>query len=919
MRKHFLLLMLLTLLPLAGWAEGFDNASVKFAKFTYGDEAIPVEQVTDEILLTKGTHYTVDTKVYKENTFVNEVTFAQMKANTTYYVKIFGKDGSVYEGYETYGEINVKPAPLTLQVNGGTDLTKAYRAADPDPAALVYVEPTGPSKLKNGDVLGTVVTGTLTYSYAGQPNADVANDIPLEFGGLTAANYEIDYEALNIDITAKDLTAPTITVVAQQGNTTYTGGVITPVYTVKDGDYTLVVGAGKDYTVACAEGDVKNVGTYTPTITGANNYTGTITAPTLNTFNVTKATLSIAAKNNSKVYKAAAYVIGDLEQDLVFYGLLGNDDAAAVKGTGYVAPTFALTGTAKNVGDYIITVTGGSSKNYTFLQQNEGALAGKLTITPATITVTADDKTKGIGQAVPTLTYSKTGKLGSDSWASIITSDPTLTTTATASSAAGNYPITISGGTTSANYKFEYVNGTLTVGKVGITLTILPDSKVYGDADPTYLGAEGTPVKNTNYVVNGLLQGDELTNVHITRVAGENFGKYVMSATFDDVDLDKYTGVSVAPAQFSITARPLTVTVMPQTLANNAAEGTLVVSDETVVVEGLKFEDKVTDVVTLAFNTVAPNNVAANKTDIDYPAGIVASLKGGVTNYSFDNVTGRLVFGAGSGALVLDAADATNAETIELYNGKNKNVKIALKRDGRTLGGERNWEAGSWVTMTLPFDITVANLSQKLGYAIVNEINPDRTEISGTGSKFYGKLTMKGAYDKDYLPANKPFLVKISEDFADIIDGDGNIDFGTQTIVAPTTAADLTVDAGKGAKFVGTYAAKTVTKDDNAAIWFMLGNASSWAYIGTGSANSWTIKPYEAFIDMSGAAAAPGNMTFYFEELDGSVTAIKSVNTENVNSKQNAEGWYTINGIKLQSAPVVKGIYIHNGKKVIIK
>jgi hypothetical protein len=33
----------------------------------------------------------------------------------------------------------------------------------------------------------------------------------------------------------------------------------------------------------------------------------------------------------------------------------------------------------------------------------------------------------------------------------------------------------------------------------------------------------------------------------------------------------------------------------------------------------------------------------------------------------------------------------------------------------------------------------------------------------------------------------------------------------------------------------------------------------------------------------------------------------------------NAEGWYTVNGIKLQSAPTEKGVYINNGKKVVVK
>ena len=31
------------------------------------------------------------------------------------------------------------------------------------------------------------------------------------------------------------------------------------------------------------------------------------------------------------------------------------------------------------------------------------------------------------------------------------------------------------------------------------------------------------------------------------------------------------------------------------------------------------------------------------------------------------------------------------------------------------------------------------------------------------------------------------------------------------------------------------------------------------------------------------------------------------------------DGWYTLNGIRLQGAPTEKGVYINNGKKIVIK
>ena len=46
---------------------------------------------------------------------------------------------------------------------------------------------------------------------------------------------------------------------------------------------------------------------------------------------------------------------------------------------------------------------------------------------------------------------------------------------------------------------------------------------------------------------------------------------------------------------------------------------------------------------------------------------------------------------------------------------------------------------------------------------------------------------------------------------------------------------------------------------------------------------------------------------------------IKSLSADNIQDLKVAEGWYTINGMKLNAAPTEKGIYINNGKKVVVK
>ena len=52
-------------------------------------------------------------------------------------------------------------------------------------------------------------------------------------------------------------------------------------------------------------------------------------------------------------------------------------------------------------------------------------------------------------------------------------------------------------------------------------------------------------------------------------------------------------------------------------------------------------------------------------------------------------------------------------------------------------------------------------------------------------------------------------------------------------------------------------------------------------------------------------------------EEDGTVTAISNINADG--EAVTADGWYNLNGVKLQGMPTEKGVYIQNGKKVVLK
>jgi gliding motility-associated-like protein len=92
-------------------------------------------------------------------------------------------------------------------------------------------------------------------------------------------------------------------------------------------------------------------------------------------------------------------------------------------------------------------------------------------VTPAPLTITADDKVKAYGAANPILTVIYRGFVNKDNAAAL---DPpvTVTTTATATSAVGLYPIIVYGAG-SVNYKFTYIPGAMTIQSL---LLIIPNT-----------------------------------------------------------------------------------------------------------------------------------------------------------------------------------------------------------------------------------------------------------------------------------------------------------------------------------------------------------------------------------------------------------------------------------------------------------
>jgi sugar lactone lactonase YvrE len=166
-------------------------------------------------------------------------------------------------------------------------------------------------------------------------------------------------------------------------------------------------------------------------------------APVNTTITVTPATVMPRLPSGTQVYgetPVLTYTLPGLQAGFTQVSL------AVVSG---VTPT-------SPVGTYTVTLglTGPDAQYYTL-----GANTAKVTVTPAPLTIAANDVYLLQGSAIPTLTVTATGLVGSDTLASLGLT-PTLSTTATATSAAGSYPITVGTGTLAAtNYTVTTANG----------------------------------------------------------------------------------------------------------------------------------------------------------------------------------------------------------------------------------------------------------------------------------------------------------------------------------------------------------------------------------------------------------------------------------------------------------------------------
>ena len=269
--------------------------------------------------------------------------------------------------------------------------------------------------------------------------------------------------------------------------------------------------------------------------------------------------------------------------------------------------------------------------------------------------------------------------------------------------------------------------------------------------------------------------------------------------------------------------------------------------------------------------------------------------------------------------------DADNNTLLSEADGKQINVTLT----GRTL-----FKDGKWNALCLPFNLGSDYVGNFLGnggklmeldtegkYALdglpVENGDYQTGFDSATGTL---RLYFKEATD---IKAGTPYIIKWPNG--------GNITnsefLGVKIDNSDETLIRQTVESADGSvQFLGTFSPVELPIGDKSNLFFLAGNTGNENFLGypTDGNNDDTINPKflvnscRAFlhVDLSDGA---GINAFELHFGDEQSTQTSVGHTEITETTEKANAWYTLSGVRLSSKPTAKGLYIMNGRKVVIK
>jgi hypothetical protein len=410
----------------------------------------------------------------------------------------FDSNGDLFVADAGNGLIRKVAAPAALQpqtitFNPPADVTYGDAPIDLDHfasassgLAISYSVVSGPGQI-TGFTLKVIGAGTIAVKASQDgdgttwaPATPVTKDIPVAQAALTVTASNVTLQEGSAipatlayafsgfvppDTQASVVTgAPTLSVVDSRGVTLPAGTVpAAGTYTIKIAKNTFSVGL--NYALNLANG--------TLLVTAGQSQTVTI----------------------SHFTPPAGY--GDPNSSFTFTATASSGLPVDVSFTGPVRTQKTTSGwsvTVMGAGQVVITATQSGNTSYA-----PATATSSFIVNPAVLTVAASNAQIAYGSSLPAFTYTPSGFVGADN-SSVLSGAPAYSTTATATSAPGTYPINLSQGTLFAqNYTFRFVSGTLTVTQASQQVNNLaaPASVTFGGGIfPLYATASsGLPVQ----------------------------------------------------------------------------------------------------------------------------------------------------------------------------------------------------------------------------------------------------------------------------------------------------------------------------------------------------------------------------------------------------------------------------------------
>jgi hypothetical protein len=280
-------------------------------------------------------------------------------------------------------------------------------------------------------------------------------------------------------------------------------------------------------------------------------------------------------------------------------------------------------------------------------------------------------------------------------------------------------------------------------------------------------------------------------------------------------------------------------------------------------------------------------------------------------DYTFNGITLKETFsGNASQGLTVESVSLTESNALQA-------MSAIVGMGAIPVTFTRTFKAGTPSTFCLPFSFTPDETNQGKVYNFggvenwrvqMNRLKPENSESTVAFTPYA------------FIPAI-PEGKQAGDDVEITFTGTSNI-----------TAADITaegenphtVDQGNWA-FHGTY--KRIDWQESYGRWYGFNAADGVFSHCTAGAYFPGLRCYLVYntpattrgASASSADVVPTILKVMFNDGDGMTTAIGTIDTNTGNMTIDNDGWYSIDGRKLPSKPANKGLYIHNGKKIVIQ